>query len=249
MLFWRTGADSRRAAESGHAAGRRKTRPGCTTTRAEAAAKKRHRFCRNTTSAANSRSCKIQPQSAPLQRKSETDGKVPKGFQPPTDVPLNPTALEAVRVSESWRVAHNTPAAGADGRVLYAYGAGLPIVVCAPLRVCIVELQAGEHITGEPQIGDSVRWNVSPAMYGQGEERHVGNCFEAARAGPRYKSSHYDGQARVLPPACFKASGLHCPCGLQLSGGGEQRTMATTPPRTAAASRADTSVTLVCCQQ
>ena len=100
---------------------------------------------------------------------SETDSKVPKGFQPPTDVPLNPTALEAVRVSESWRVAHNTPAAGADGRVLYAYGAGLPIIVCAPLRVCIVELQAGEHITGEPQIGDSVRWNVSPAMYGQGE--------------------------------------------------------------------------------
>jgi P-type conjugative transfer protein TrbG len=100
---------------------------------------------------------------------SETDGKVPKGFQPPTDVPLNPTALEAVRVSESWRVAHNTPAPGTDGRVLYAYGVGLPIIVCAPLQVCIIELQAGEHITGEPQIGDSVRWNVSPAMYGQGE--------------------------------------------------------------------------------
>ena len=94
---------------------------------------------------------------------------MPKGFQPPTDVPLNPTALEAVRVSESWRVAHNTPAAGTDGRVLYAYGAGLPIIVCAPLRVCIIELQAGENITGEPQIGDSVRWNVSPAIYGQGE--------------------------------------------------------------------------------
>src|SRR5690242_20014944 len=27
---------------------------------------------------------------------SEIDGNVPKGFQPPTDVPLNPTALEAV---------------------------------------------------------------------------------------------------------------------------------------------------------
>ena len=53
----------------------------------------------------------------PLGSGSEIDGKVAKGFQPPTDVPLNPTALEAVRVSESWRVAHNTPAAGADGRV------------------------------------------------------------------------------------------------------------------------------------
>jgi len=98
------------------------------------------------------------------------DGKVPKGFQPRTDVPLNPTALEAVRMSETWRGGQNTPAPGPDGRILYAYGAGLPIVVCAPIRVCIIELQAGERITGEPQIGDSVRWNISPAMYGQGEQ-------------------------------------------------------------------------------
>jgi len=101
---------------------------------------------------------------------TEIDGKVPKGYQPRTDVPLSSTGLEAVRVSETWRVGQNTPAAGPDGRVLYAYGAGLPIVVCAPLRVCMIELQPGERVTGEPQIGDSVRWNISPAMYGQGEE-------------------------------------------------------------------------------
>ena len=100
----------------------------------------------------------------------EGDGNVPKGYQPRTDVPLNPTALEAVRMSETWRGGQNTPAAGPDGRVLFADGAGLPIVVCAPLRVCMIELQAGERITGEPQIGDSVRWNISPAMYGQGEQ-------------------------------------------------------------------------------
>jgi type IV secretion system protein TrbG len=102
--------------------------------------------------------------------KSETDGKAPNGFQPRTDLPLNSTALEAVRMSDTWRAGQNTPASGSDGRVLYAYGAGLPIVVCAPLRVCMIELQPGERITGEPQIGDSIRWNVSPAMYGQGEE-------------------------------------------------------------------------------
>jgi type IV secretion system protein TrbG len=100
----------------------------------------------------------------------QPDGKAPKGFQPRTDVPLNSTAMEAVRVSETWRTGQNTPAAGADGRVMYAYGAGLPIIVCAPLRVCMIELQPGERITGEPQIGDSVRWLVSPAMYGQGED-------------------------------------------------------------------------------
>ena len=44
----------------------------------------------------------------------------------------------------------------------------LPTVVCAPLRVCMIELQSGEKLVGEPQIGDSVRWNLSPAMYGSG---------------------------------------------------------------------------------
>jgi type IV secretion system protein VirB9 len=53
---------------------------------------------------------------------------------------------------------------------LYSYGAGLPTVVCAPLRVCIIELQAGEKVVGEPQIGDSVRWNIAPAMYGMGDQ-------------------------------------------------------------------------------
>ena len=97
-------------------------------------------------------------------------GKPPKEFRPMTDVPLSPTAVEAVRMSETWRGGANSPAAGPDGRVLYAFGAGLPVLVCAPLRVCIVELQAGEKIVGEPQIGDSVRWNISPGMYGDGDQ-------------------------------------------------------------------------------
>lgn len=100
---------------------------------------------------------------------ARTDLKAPE-VPPRSDVQLTPTALEAVRMSESWRGGQNTPAAGPDGRVLYAFGAGLPVVVCAPLRVCIVELQAGEKIVGEPQIGDSVRWNISPGMYGNGEQ-------------------------------------------------------------------------------
>lgn len=71
-------------------------------------------------------------------------------------------------MSEKWMSEHNQPAVGRDGRVLYSYGAGLPTVVCAPLRVCMIELQSGEKLVGEPQIGDSVRWNLSPAMYGSG---------------------------------------------------------------------------------
>lgn len=96
------------------------------------------------------------------------DSPVPPGYRPKTDVQLTVTAQEAVQMSEKWMAEHNQPSAGRDGRVLYSYGAGLPTVVCAPLRVCMIELQSGEKLVGEPQIGDSVRWNLSPALYGSG---------------------------------------------------------------------------------
>jgi P-type conjugative transfer protein TrbG len=95
---------------------------------------------------------------------------IPKDFHPEEDVPLTTTAQEAVQVSETFRAEENPPASGPDGRVLYSFGAGLPTVVCAPLRVCMIELQSGEKIEGEPHIGDSVRWNISPAMYGAGDQ-------------------------------------------------------------------------------
>jgi type IV secretion system protein TrbG len=95
---------------------------------------------------------------------------VPPDFKPKTDVTLTPTAQAAVGVSEKWSAEPNTPAPGPDGRVLYSYGGGLPIVVCAPLRLCTIELEAGEHIVGVPQVGDSVRWRISPASYGKGND-------------------------------------------------------------------------------
>lgn len=108
-----------------------------------------------------------KPQIASLGASNPT---VPKDYHPKSDVQLTATALEAVRVSESWQAEKNAPSLGPDGRVMYSYSAGLPTVVCAPLRVCMIELQAGEKIVGEPHIGDSVRWIISPALYGAGEQ-------------------------------------------------------------------------------
>jgi type IV secretion system protein TrbG len=95
--------------------------------------------------------------------------EVPKDFRPVKDVPLPATAKEALSVGQMWMTETHTPAPGKDGRVLYTYGAGLPTMVCAPLRVCVVELEAGEKLLGEPQIGDSVRWIISPATSGTGD--------------------------------------------------------------------------------
>lgn len=94
---------------------------------------------------------------------------VPRDFKPASDIPLAGAAKEAVQVSQAWMQAAHTPVEGKDGRVVYTYGAGLPTVVCAPLRVCVLELQAGEKLVGEPQIGDSVRWIISPASSGEQE--------------------------------------------------------------------------------
>jgi type IV secretion system protein TrbG len=82
---------------------------------------------------------------------------------------LSPTALEAIRVSQEWQAGKAASMIDSDGRVIYRYGCGLPTVVCAPLRVCTVELQPGEHIQGDFQIGDK-RWNVDLAKYGAGDD-------------------------------------------------------------------------------
>jgi len=105
-----------------------------------------------------------------LAKPSPPSAPPPTSTPPKSDVPLSPKEQEAVAVSDRWRADSTPPAAGPDGRVLYSYGAGLPTAVCAPLRVCVIELQPGEKIIGEPHIGDSVRWNISPAMYGAGEQ-------------------------------------------------------------------------------
>lgn len=101
----------------------------------------------------------------PQTRKAEA----PKDYRPKTIVSPSATANDAVTMSDRWQNTRDTPAEGKDGRVVYSDGAGLPTVVCAPLRLCIIELQTGEKLTGEPQIGDSVRWSVDPANYGLGE--------------------------------------------------------------------------------
>lgn len=85
----------------------------------------------------------------------------------PEDV-IPPNAKLALEKADAWKQEAVVPAAGKDGRVLYTFGSGLATVVCAPLRVCVLELQQGEQVVGEPHIGDSVRWSVQPAVSGAG---------------------------------------------------------------------------------
>jgi type IV secretion system protein VirB9 len=98
-------------------------------------------------------------------------GSKPLGAPPdwrPPHAALNATAASAAAVADAWESGFNLPTPGADGRVMYTFGEGMPVIVCAPLRVCTLELEAGEHIQSPPQIGDGRRWEVTPVSSGSG---------------------------------------------------------------------------------
>jgi type IV secretion system protein VirB9 len=84
-------------------------------------------------------------------------------------VGLSASAEEGLAEGERAKAEPTVTTTGKDGRVLFTYGVGLPTVICAPLRVCTIELEPGEKIKGEPAIGDSTRWEILPASAGSGD--------------------------------------------------------------------------------
>ena len=106
-------------------------------------------------------------QSSPAGASVEKGSAVPPTWKPP-HAELNAAAESAAAVSRQWETGVATPTPGSDGRVVYVFGQGMPVMVCAPLRVCAIELQPGEHLQSQPQIGDSRRWEITPVMSGSG---------------------------------------------------------------------------------
>lgn len=94
----------------------------------------------------------------------------PRSYQK-SNTRLSATASAAVASARPWINGRNAPGRGEDGRVVYVFGKGMPEIVCAPLRICTLELQPGEVVVAEPQIGDAVRWHVTPSVYGQGAKK------------------------------------------------------------------------------
>jgi type IV secretion system protein TrbG len=100
-------------------------------------------------------------------RQPQSGSQVPANWKAP-HAELSTTATGAIAVAKEQEAGVAMPTPGTDGRVMYLYGQGTPVMVCAPLRVCAVELQAGEHLESQPQIGDSRRWEVTPVISGSG---------------------------------------------------------------------------------
>jgi P-type conjugative transfer protein TrbG len=73
----------------------------------------------------------------------------------------------AVALSDSWTGNSAMPARGDAGAVMFTFGSTLPSIVCAPLYVCDITLQPGE-VVNDINVGDAVRWKLSPATSGSG---------------------------------------------------------------------------------
>jgi type IV secretion system protein VirB9 len=89
-------------------------------------------------------------------------------------------------LSESYKWAENpkaVPALDPVGRVVFPYSESVPTIVCAPIHVCDIELQAGEVVQGEPHVGDAVRWRISPAASGSEDQKVTHLIVKPTEAG------------------------------------------------------------------
>ena len=84
-------------------------------------------------------------------------------------VPLTAKEAHGLTLANRWRNHPDWPRRGTDGRVVYLYGATLPTLVCCPLEVCAIQLQAGE-VVNDIHAGDIARWRINPATSGQGTD-------------------------------------------------------------------------------
>ncbi len=90
-----------------------------------------------------------------------TLGEVPRAFAQG----LSANEAKGTGISGRWRGSRGLVTKGPDGKVVFLYGEIQPSVVCSPLQVCDIELQAGE-VVRDVLVGDTVRWKVEPATSG-----------------------------------------------------------------------------------
>src|SRR5437667_11831020 len=87
---------------------------------------------------------------------------------PTTGELVGPDDPDIQAAMKAWKANGQEPIIRKDEFVQYPYGLTEAIVTCQPLRVCDIELEAGEEILNV-SLGDSSRWLASPAFSGDGE--------------------------------------------------------------------------------
>src|SRR3989475_5915089 len=99
----------------------------------------------------------VDPLSAPAPEPVPTTGEL-----------IGPDDPDIQAAMKAWKANGQAPIIRKDEFVQYPYGLTEAIVTCQPLRVCDIELEAGEEILNV-SLGDSSRWLASPAFSGDSE--------------------------------------------------------------------------------
>lgn len=118
----------------------------------------------------------LPPQEVAVAVAPAQDGSPPTYFNP-VNPRLTPAQRDGLRISQDWLDRSATgmrPVAGAEGAVLFLFGATEPSIVCAVLQICDVQLQPGEQVNSV-NVGDSARWLIEPAVSSSGpnETQHL----------------------------------------------------------------------------
>jgi type IV secretion system protein VirB9 len=95
---------------------------------------------------------------------------------------LTSNEARGTQLSGQWQHRQGVVTRGADGKVIFLYGEVQPSVVCSPLQVCDIELQAGE-VVRDVLLGDTVRWKVEPATSGAPSGQAIHLIVKPSEAG------------------------------------------------------------------
>lgn len=96
----------------------------------------------------------------------------PGGFSAALANSVTANEAKGIGISGQWRGGKGLVTRGPDGKVVFLYGEVQPSLICSPLQVCDIELQAGE-VVRDVLVGDTVRWKVEPASSGKDSEQTI----------------------------------------------------------------------------
>jgi len=83
---------------------------------------------------------------------------------------LSQREWHSVSLAKEWLNNGNKSFRGQDGSVSFLFGATMPRIIVAPLRITDIEFQKGEKIM-DIQLGDTTRWMTSPSISGEGKNQ------------------------------------------------------------------------------
>lgn len=83
---------------------------------------------------------------------------------------LSQRELHSITLAKEWLDNGNKSFRGEDGSVSFLYGATMPRIIVAPLKITDIQFQVGEKIK-DVQLGDTTRWIISPSISGDGKNQ------------------------------------------------------------------------------